>query len=139
MKSFRAEAAKRNSAVSTDNLIITFQAGQQEDICGQCYLETGKPPRITLNNNSFCWQEANQQEREGLIFHELGHCLLMRLHKADRFPNGAYLTLMNPDNVGVYAPCRYPIGGEECDKRNRREYYIDELFTTIMPTPDWAK
>ena len=49
------------------------------------------------------------------------------------------MSLMNPDNVDVYATCRYPIGGEECDKRPRREYYINELFDPATTIPAWAK
>ena len=139
VKSFRDEAGKRNNPVSTANLIITFGTVLTEDICGQCLLENGKTPRITLNGDAFCWQQANKEEREGLVFHELGHCLLRLAHQTDKFPNGAYKSLMNPDNVGVYAPCHYPIGGEECDKRPRRAYYIDELFDPTTPAPAWAK
>ena len=138
LKSFREEASKRTNSVSTANLIITFGTAQSEDVCGQCLLENGKTPRITLNNDSFCWQQASQYERECLVFHELGHCLLKRTHLTDKFPNGAFKSLMNPDNVGVYATCHYPIGGEECDKRPRRDYYIDELFNPATPAPAWA-
>ncbi|SFE60721.1 hypothetical protein [Spirosoma endophyticum] len=136
---FRDEAQKRNNAVSTTNLIITFGTTQSGDVCGQCLLQSGKTPRITLNNDAFCWQQASQYERECLIFHELGHCLLKREHKINRFPHGAFVSLMNPDNVDVYATCRYPIGGDECDKRPRRDYYIDELFDPSTPTPAWGK
>ncbi len=139
VKSFREEASKRSNPVSTANLIITFGTVLKEDICGQCLLETGKTPRIVINSDSFCWQQANKEEREGLVFHELGHCLLKRGHRTDTFTMGAFKTLMNPDNVGVYATCRYPIGGEECDKRPRREYYINELFDPATPTPTWAR
>lgn len=139
LKSFREEATKRNKSVSTDNLIVTFGTAQAEDICGQCILENGKTPRIILNSDDFCWETANTNERECLVFHELGHCLLNRLHKTETFPNGAYVSLMNPNNVAVYATCHYPIGGDECDKRDRRDYYINELFDASTPTPAWGK
>lgn len=139
IKTFRDEAQKRGSTVSATNLIVEFGTPQGQDVCGQCILEIGKTPRILLNNNSFCWKQANPQERECLLFHELGHCLLKRAHKIDKLPNGAFTSLMNPDNVDVYAICRYPIGGEECDKRPRRDYYIDELFAPATPAPAWAK
>jgi hypothetical protein len=139
VQSFRDEAKKRNNAVSTSNLIITFGTTQSEDVCGQCLLQSGKTPLITLSSDLFCWQQANKYERECLVFHELGHCLLKRGHVPDRLPNGAYMSLMNPDNVGVYATCRYPIGGDDCDKRPRRDYYIDELFDPATPTPAWGK
>jgi len=139
VKSFRDEANKRNKAVSTNNLVITFGTALSEDICGECQLESGKTPRITLNNDAFCWQQASQYERECLVFHELGHCLLTRAHKTDKFPNGAFASLMNPSDVAVYTTCRYPIGNDDCDRRPRRDYYIDELFDPSTPTPAWGK
>ena len=139
VQSFRKEASQRHQSVSMDNLIITFGATQSEDVCGQCLLQSGKTPRITLSTDAFCWQQASQYERECLVFHELGHCLLKRAHKTDRLPNGTLASLMNPDNVDVYAICRYPIGGDECDKRPRRDYYIDELFDPATPTPTWGQ
>ena len=139
IQSFRNEAQQRNQVVSTANLIVTFGATQSENICGQCLLEMGKTPRIILNADEFCWKTASTNERECLVFHELSHCLLKRVHKTDRFPNGAFVSLMNPDDVTVYATCRYPIGGDVCDKRPRRSYYIDELFDPATPTPAWGK
>lgn len=138
IQSFRNEAQKRNFTVSTANLIVTFGAIQREDVCGQCLLESGKTPRIILRSDGYCWKNANENERECLIFHELGHCLLNRAHKMDLFPNGSFVSLMNPGDVTVYASCRYPID-DECDKRPRRSYYIDELFDPATPTPAWGK
>lgn len=139
VQSFRDEAKKRNSPVSTDNLIITFGTAVSEDICGECQLANGKTPHIILNSDAFCWQQASQYERECLVFHELGHCLLARAHKTDKFANGAFVSLMNPNDVAVYATCRYPIGNDDCDKRPRRDYYIDELFDASTPTPAWGR
>lgn len=140
LKSFREEAQKRNVSVSTDNLIVEFGVTKGDDVCAQCLLEKNKTPRITINSkNSLCWQQASQYERECLIFHELGHCLLKRAHKSDRFPNGAFVSLMNPDDIDVYATCQYPVGGDVCDKRYRRDHYIDELFDPTTPTPTWGK
>ncbi len=135
----RDEAGKRGMTLVIDNLIVQFGTTQGEDICGQCLLETGKTPRIILNPNAYCWQSASAEEREGLVFHELGHCLLKRVHRTDRFVNQAYASLMNPDDAGVYAACRYPIGDDVCDKRPRRPYYVDELFNADTPVPAWGK
>ncbi|QJW91029.1 hypothetical protein HNV11_17435 [Spirosoma taeanense] len=137
--SFRNEAAKRSYPVSTANLIVSFGALPHTDECGQCQLQSGKTPRITLSTAASCWQQLSANERECLVFHELGHCLLSRIHKTDRFPDGTYVSLMNPDNTGVYATCRYPINENDCDKRPRRTYYVDELFNPATPKPAWAR
>lgn len=139
VQAFQNEAQQRDQVVSTANLIITFGATQSEDVCGQCVLEAGKTPRIILNADEYCWKAASANERECLVFHELSHCLLKRGHKTERFPNGAFVSLMNPGDIAVYATCRYPIGGDDCDKRPRRSYYINELFDPMTPTPAWGK
>ncbi len=138
VQAFRDAMLSHNQAVATDNLIITFGTALGEDVCGQCLLESGKTPRITLNQDTYCWQKASANERECLVFHELGHCLLGRGHRAERFPNKAYVSLMNPDDIGVYATCRYPLD-DVCDKRPRRSYYVDELFEPNTPAPAWSK
>lgn len=139
IQSFRTAAQSRNRAVAIDKLVVEFGDAQGEDVCGRCILEAGKAPRIILSMNDYCWQQASADEKEGLVFHELGHCLLNRQHRTDRFPKGAYVSLMNPDDMGVYATCRYPIGDDDCDKRPRRPYYLDELFDLTTPAPAWAQ
>ncbi len=138
IQSFRAAAQQRNRPVSTDRLIVEFGDPQGGDVCGRCLLEAGQPPHVVLSMDAYCWQQASDNEKEGLVFHELGHCLLGRLHRSEHFANRAYVSLMNPDNMGVYATCRYPIGDDECDKRPRRTYYLDELFDPATPKPSWA-
>lgn len=135
---FRNLARQYNQTVQSDNLIITFGKTTEPGACGQCLLAAGKTPRITLSADPSCWQQASANERECLILHELGHCLLKRDHLSTRFPAGMYASLMNPDDTGVYAACRYPIDNDACDKRPRREYYVSELFDTRTPSPAWA-
>ena len=136
---FRDEAQKRNIPVSTDNLIVEFGQPSLKDACGECILAAGKTPRVVLAKNALCWQQASTQARECLVFHELGHCLLKRLHVTKQFPNGAFASLMNPTNRAVYATCAYPIGDDDCDRRPRRDYYVDELFNVGTPAPPWGQ
>ncbi|WP_338870244.1 hypothetical protein WBJ53_22240 [Spirosoma sp. SC4-14] len=139
VQSFRDELKKRNLAIEVDNIIVAFDTGQShDDVCGSCLLQSGQTPRITINSNDFCWAKASINERECLIFHELGHCLLGRGHQTKRFPNQAYVSLMNPDDRAIYAPCQYPIGNDICDKRYRRDYYLNELFDSTTATPAWG-
>lgn len=135
---FRDLARQHRQTVQSDNLVITFGKTTDNNACGQCLLAAGKTPRITLSTDPLCWKQASTQERECLVLHELGHCLLKRAHLTTRFPAGMYTSLMNPDDVGVYATCRYPIDNDACDRRPRREYYVNELFDTRTPSPAWA-
>lgn len=138
VQTFRTEASRRMLVVPTTNLIVQFGTPEGTDVCGQCLLATGKTPRVTISTDAVCWKNSSEAEREALLLHELGHCLLKRSHRPDRFPNGAYVSIMNADDVSLYAVCRYPIGDDICDKRPRRAYYLDELFDPATPAPAWG-
>ncbi len=139
VNAFAEEAQKRGKSVGLNNLIVEFGQIESHDACGECRLSAGQTPWVILTMDVTCWTAASSQARECLVFHELGHCLLRREHKNDRLPQGMYASLMNKDDVTVYATCLYPIGGDACDKRSRREYYLDELFDETTPAPTWGK
>lgn len=136
---FREAARQRGRAIPADNLIITLGVPRSQAACGQCLRQPGQTPRITLSTNALCWKDASTEEREALVFHELGHCWLNRDHRDDRFPTNAFVSLMNAGDVSVYAVCRYPINDDACDKRPRRPYYHDELFDPATPAPAWSR
>lgn len=61
----------------------------------------------TIEISQEYWDKASQDEREILLFHELGHCLLKRGH-CDAADNGVHASLMNPFviPVGKYVELR---------------------------------
>jgi hypothetical protein len=137
-----AETEKRGKTVVLENLLLQFGKTSKE-ACGECeVLSQSNGQRIIRidTTNNLCWKYAEEQNREALVFHELGHCLLSRPHKTDKFPNDAPASIMYLTTIGLYEPCVYPIsGGTDCDKRYRRGYYIDELFDEKTPAPIWGK
>lgn len=144
IKTFLAEAKLRGKEIHLNNLILEFGTQGNEDICGECVQVPGKPDhqkRIIISNESICWSDAAPLVREGLIFHELGHCILGRIHHKDaHLSNGDFASLMNTNQVNVYGPCEYDLGGgNACDQSFKRQYYLDELFDENTPVPDWAK
>jgi hypothetical protein len=138
VESFLSEAANRGLLLTADNLILKFDETLDEPVCGQCNsIETKKIQKIVqVNPSQLC--AVYEDELEALIFHELGHCLLGRIHESSFLPSGDPKSLMIANDVSVYAPCRYPINGDDCDKRERRSYYVDELFNPSTPIPDWG-
>ncbi|RFS14369.1 hypothetical protein [Emticicia sp. C21] len=137
LKSFVAEAQKRNITVKLENLIMKFD-NESIEICGHFVKEKSGQREIVIN--PICWDSVPEQNREALAFHELGHCFLNRLHRNDLLPNNAPVSIMHIQNNGPYEPCIYPIDGDNtCNKTARRNYYIDELFNDKTPVPDWAK
>lgn len=139
VRRFVDEAQKHGKTVDATNLVVKFDTLLIGEVCGECRLAPGEPPTVRLNPRGFCWATAGEEAREGLVFHELGHCLLRRTHKDARLPNGLYASLMNSDDTGVYAVCTYPLGADACDKRPRRPYYLNELFDEKTPVPEWGK
>ncbi|MEI7585871.1 putative metallopeptidase [Runella sp.] len=140
VQAFVNEAKARGLEMKIDNLIVEFAQPDGDFICGMCTSPTNHQKHIIIGIQKFCWKDASPQMREALVFHELGHCYLARFHTTKKFPDGTYASLMNPDDTEVYSICQYPINGAtDCDKRPRRQYYIDELFNENTPAPSWAK
>lgn len=84
---------------------------------GTCTMGTGY---IKINEN--LWRAISKESREELIFHELGHCALNRLHENSTLPNTRPASLMNSYHMGssVYIPAY--------------AYYISELFSVPAAT-----
>lgn len=137
---FMEEAKKRGINVTSENLILKF-GSTTEQICGRCVKAKNEGQRtVTIIDNLTCWQQAPYENREALVFHELGHCLLGRVHRDDLLPNGIESSIMNSKGNGFYEPCVYDITGNgSCDKTYRRSYYIDELFDEKTIVPVWGK
>lgn len=139
IESFIHEASLRGITLSIDNLIVTYDDDPANAVCGSCNssaLSADIQKIVTLKSGAPCWIE--QLELEALVFHELGHCVLGRLHLSDQLPNGDPKSIMVENNVGIYAPCLYPIEDKPCDNSFKRSYYLDELFNENTPAPDWA-
>lgn len=139
VESFLAEAQKRGYSIEISNMIITYADDLDSKVCATCYSNGNSENEqkiISINANQ-CW--ANYQQKEVLIFHELGHCILNREHDDSSLPNGDPKSMMIKDNIRVYSPCVYLFGNTVvCDFTFKREYYLDELFDESTPIPDWA-
>jgi hypothetical protein len=139
VETFIQEAAARGKNIQIDNLVIHY-SGSLGATCGQCNstdLTSAIQRIIDITENSTCWN--NDQEFEALVFHELGHCVLGRVHNEELLPNAAPKSLMIANQLDVYSPCVYDLGGgTPCNKLDRRQYYLDELFDPATPVPDWA-
>ena len=145
--SFVAEGKQRGISFTLTNLIVKFGATTEDGNCGTCRQTVNDPTMqrtILIDTTGVCWGDVTEETRESLVFHELSHCLLKRInHKNATLPNGDLASVMNGQgDMALYAICSYDIGGsngEDCDKRYRRDYYLDELFNENMPAPDWGK
>lgn len=84
---------------------------------GQCitYSDGSKDIVIDVNN----WDKINDEEKEYIVFHELGHCILERSHINEEDENGFCTSIMQ-SGEGICLN-RY-------DSANR-DQLLEELFT----------
>jgi len=128
LQRFLAEAAKRGKTfnLQASGIIMRF-ADLEGNIGGKCYHE--KPVRIEFDRKY--WKYISRTAypdaaKESIVFHELGHGLLGREHRNERFSNGEMKSLMCESGYFVNF---FGI---------RREYYIKELFASMTAAPDWV-
>ena len=136
---FIREALDRGHSIEIDNLIIDYNGNIEAPHCAGCNsasIEKNIQKIVSINPNLKCW--FTEEDREALIFHELGHCILGRIHDNGRLPNGDLKSLMNETDLSVYSSCIYPIDNGPCDNSFKRSYYLDELFEEETPVPDWG-
>lgn len=89
----------------------------EEDAVGQCLTYTGGVRKINIDREY--WLKSSTVDKEFLVFHELGHCMLGRAHIDDTLANGSCISIMSS-------------GEDSCRKNynsNTRASYLDELFS----------
>ena len=140
IETFIKEAADRGHTYLIANLIVKYDESLTSPYCGQCNsnsLDPNVQKLITINPNMTCWYSP--EEQEAFFLHELGHCILGRLHDNSLLPNGDFKSMMVTNDLGIYSSCIYDTGAEGCNKLYRRPYYLDELFDAGSPVPAWGK
>lgn len=81
---------------------------------GDCEIVTGQTPTVTISADA--WAASTDAEREELVFHELGHCVLGLKHIAGINSAGIPVSLMDPTEIdgAIYS--------------QNRDYYLNGLF-----------
>lgn len=148
VEQFFVEASLRGVSLKRENLIIEFTNSPTNDFCGQCTKGnngTQTQRKIKIQNNRTCWSERFEENKETLIFHELGHCFLDRGHFDEYFEDGSPKSIMTTFDEAPFSRCIYDFDGgndsslSSCNKIDRRTYYIDELFGVKNEKPFWLE
>ena len=117
-------------------LVNEFSVDLGPEICGLGSYDLVQGGRqIQLLNNGRCWHDRSDIEKENLVFHELGHAFLNRRHLSKAFPNGIATSLMCSRLESEIACQSFTIYYENTDLR---KYYLDELFDSTTPKPEYA-
>jgi len=120
-RSFEVEAQARGLSFDLKalNILGVIQNIDQQGVAGHCKFGSHIDNEVTIDNGF--WARANAATKEFVVFHELGHCVLLRDHDETSLSNGVCASIMRS-------------GVEECrDDYNQttRKQYLDELFSMI--------
>jgi hypothetical protein len=75
---FKNDAKKYNVSLNLYKLRIYFVPTLPDTVAARCFLRTNT---VQLAEN--VWQILSTAQKKALIYHELGHCLLLRDHVSD--------------------------------------------------------
>jgi len=115
---FKKEAVAHKRVVDLSELTMIFGTTYSKDepyTIGTCGQMNGFPV-ITIDTRY--WDTADQYEKEELVFHELGHCILGRDHCEIKV-DGKSASIMEPDMLGSVM------------YKENRENLLNELFRPI--------
>jgi len=100
----------------SSNVTAEIRRINEGSVAGTCTTNGHNLRHIEIDQ-SF-WNRASHLQREMVVFHELGHCILRRGHKEDRFQNGICKSIMR-SGLGACSDAYTP---------TNRSYFIEELF-----------
>lgn len=114
---FQQAASDNGHAMPISDLSLSFG---QVDTAGEsggrgvCVVAAGETPTVTISADA--WAASTEAEREELVFHELGHCLLSLQHVAGVNSQGIPESIMDPTAItgAIYS--------------QNRAYYLSTLF-----------
>jgi hypothetical protein len=94
VKLFVQYAEEYEAPVKIDDLEFKTADIEEENIMGRCHRYDHGTPTIVID--SIYWDKISPTQRIALVFHELGHCVLNRIHVEEG------LSIMNPYLISDY-------------------------------------
>src|SRR5690606_5162811 len=73
-----AKSTTGNSNFTVGDVPINFHDPEEDEYQGVCYIYSDNSREIIIRKR--WWDAVNVDDRESLIYHELGHCKLDREH-----------------------------------------------------------
>lgn len=124
---FFLQANQRGLDISPEdyNFSIVFGEIAETGIVGNCERRSGR-----MIIEPAYWKRSDYQEREWIIFHELGHCVLDRAHRNETTATNECLSIMRGAEDGF--SCSMNLYAESW-----RAYYLDELFDSGNTLQNW--
>lgn len=119
-ETFEQVAFKRGIDLDLRELEVTGAISDipEANVAGTCRYGT-HIHQVTIDRSY--WNSASHLQREMVVFHELGHCVLAISHRESDNGEGLCLSIMNSGTTN----CRVAYTSQN------REYYLDELFKDV--------
>lgn len=99
------------------SISATISDIDDDGVAGTCQYSSQMPNHVTIDADF--WNRSGELNREFVVFHELGHCALVRDHEDACTTDGLYTSLMR-SGLG---DCR------DAYSSQNRQYYLNELFS----------
>ena len=117
-RAFEDEGRARGLNIDLKSIEITgvIQELEEDGVAGQCSYASHRPNHIIIDRQF--WLNSSDLYKEFVVFHEIGHCFLLRDHRETRYDNGTCVSIMRSGLEGCrdnYNPSNRPV-------------YLDELF-----------
>lgn len=116
-ESFASEGLKRGKTIDMSRVSGILADIEDAKVLGRCTQGSVSGSTVTIDTEF--WTKANAWEKEYVIFHELGHCVLNRRHLDEQKADGACSSMMQSGTSG----CKMVYNAQT------RSGYLDELFS----------
>lgn len=115
----KGKAKTGNADFNVGDVPINFGDTENPNFQGVCFEYPDGTKEVIIKES--WWNTVNNQEyRESLIFHELGHCVLGRDHLDETANNGGLSYKISMMNSVILTPEAY---------QPNKDAYLEELFT----------
>ena len=119
VNNFEQVSAQEGTPVQVTDLVLSFGSTPSLNETGVCEWADNETPKITINQR--IWNTLNDYDKQEVIFHELGHCVLKRIHQNTEM-------MAYNGTVQVAESIMYPYRISGTIYRDNIVHYHDELF-----------
>ncbi len=120
VQNFELVSSEEGRDVKITDLIVAFGPTNSITETGVCEIATNETPRVTINQG--IWNTLNNHDRQEVIFHELGHCVLRRRHQDGEVRN-------HDNSAWIAASIMYPYRIPGATYMANVDHYHGELFS----------
>ncbi|MEN9613673.1 MAG: hypothetical protein RLZZ628_4487 [Bacteroidota bacterium] len=126
VQTFFEEGNKRGANITLKNINLEIRFSV---LMGKNATCTFNKTKHLIEIDSVNWKKRSIYDKEWLVYHELGHCVLGRDHLLKTLPKGECQSVMS-NSEGLNCSINFK-------SESWRKYYFDELFNHLLFIPNW--